>query len=100
MIIFPAEGVFAERGVASMGVPMFFLSYVDPLLHFHDRTSTQSAQRRTLIGQLVYTLGGSQFAGANASIMIEVVVRPSPFPHAKFTMSLSIRTLASHSSTS
>jgi SulP family sulfate permease len=29
---------------------------------------------RTLIAQLVYTLGGSGFAGANGSMMIEVVV--------------------------
>jgi SulP family sulfate permease len=54
MIIFPATGVFANLG--GMGVSMFFLS--------------------TIIAQLVFTLGGSGFAGANGSMMIEVVVRP------------------------
>ena len=53
MIIFPATGVFSELG--PMGVSMFFIS--------------------TLASQLVYTLGGSGFAGANGSMMIEVVVR-------------------------
>ena len=53
MIIFPATGVFADLG--GMGVSMFFLS--------------------TVIAQLVFTLGGSGFAGANGSMMIEVVVR-------------------------
>ncbi|KAH7914934.1 sulfate transporter family-domain-containing protein [Hygrophoropsis aurantiaca] len=55
MIIFPAFGVFAD--LAGMGVSMFFAS--------------------TVISQLVYTLGGSSFAGANGSMMIEVV----PFFH-------------------
>jgi SulP family sulfate permease len=53
MIIFPATGVFSELG--PMGVSMFFIS--------------------TIASQLVYTLGGSGFAGANGSMMIEVVVR-------------------------
>lgn len=53
MIIFPATGVFTDLG--PMGVSMFFVSAV--------------------IAQLVYTLGGSGFAGANGSMMIEVVVR-------------------------
>ena len=52
MIIFPATGVFANLG--PMGVSMFFIS--------------------TIIAQLVYTLGGSSFHGANGSMMIEVVV--------------------------
>ncbi|KAF8429985.1 sulfate transporter family-domain-containing protein [Boletus edulis BED1] len=55
MIIFPATGLFAKFG--STGVSMFFVS--------------------TIIAQLVYTLGGSNFAGANGSMMIEVV----PFFH-------------------
>lgn len=55
MIIFPATGVFA--GLGSMGVSMFFLT--------------------TVLSQLVYSLGGSGFAGANGSVMIEVV----PFFH-------------------
>ncbi|KAF8896886.1 hypothetical protein CPB84DRAFT_1815880 [Gymnopilus junonius] len=55
MIIFPATGVFADLG--PMGVSMFFVSAV--------------------IAQLVYTFGGSGFAGANGSMMIEVV----PFFH-------------------
>jgi hypothetical protein len=52
MIIFPATGAFSELG--PMGVSMFFVS--------------------TVASQLVYTLGGSGFAGANGSMMIEVVV--------------------------
>ena len=52
MIIFPANGVFANLG--PMGVSMFFIS--------------------TILAQLVYTLGGSAFRGANGSMMIEVVV--------------------------
>lgn len=55
MIIFPATGVFTSLG--GMGVSMFFVS--------------------TVIAQLVFTLGGSNFAGANGSMMIEVV----PFFH-------------------
>ncbi|OAX35963.1 hypothetical protein K503DRAFT_696020 [Rhizopogon vinicolor AM-OR11-026] len=55
MIIFPAFGVF--DGLGGMGVSMFFVS--------------------TLVAQLVYCLGGSSFAGANGSMMIEVV----PFFH-------------------
>ncbi|KAG1744926.1 sulfate transporter family-domain-containing protein [Suillus paluster] len=55
MIIFPAFGVFA--GLGGMGVSMFFVS--------------------TVVAQLVYCLGGSSFAGANGSMMIEVV----PFFH-------------------
>ncbi|KAF9240839.1 sulfate transporter family-domain-containing protein [Melanogaster broomeanus] len=45
MIIFPAKGIFAKLG--GLGVSMFFL---------------------------VYVCGGSNFAGANGSMMIEVVV--------------------------
>ncbi|KAG6333879.1 hypothetical protein ID866_5208 [Astraeus odoratus] len=55
MIIFPASGVFASLG--GMGVSIFFVS--------------------TLVAQLVFTCGGSNFAGANGSMMIEVV----PFFH-------------------
>ncbi|KAG6830408.1 hypothetical protein H0H92_000904 [Tricholoma furcatifolium] len=55
MILFPATGVFAELG--PIGVSMFFLS--------------------ATLAQLVYTLGGSGFPGANGSMMIEVV----PFFH-------------------
>ncbi|KAH0835582.1 sulfate transporter family-domain-containing protein [Lanmaoa asiatica] len=55
MIIFPAAGLFANFGGA--GVSMFFMS--------------------TVVAQLVYALGGSNFAGANGSMMIEVV----PFFH-------------------
>ncbi|KAG6833353.1 hypothetical protein H0H87_008529 [Tephrocybe sp. NHM501043] len=55
MIIFPGTGVFSELG--PMGVSMFFLS--------------------ATLAQTVYTLGGSGFAGANGSMMIEVV----PFFH-------------------
>jgi SulP family sulfate permease len=56
MIIFPATGVFSKLG--PIGISMFFIS--------------------TLVSQLVYTLGGSGFAGANGSMMIEVVVRIPP----------------------
>lgn len=55
MIIFPASGVFSNLG--GIGVSMFFLS--------------------AIISQLVYSAGGSGFAGANGSMMIEVV----PFFH-------------------
>ncbi|KAH7886685.1 sulfate transporter family-domain-containing protein [Phlebopus sp. FC_14] len=55
MIIFPAAGIFENLG--GMGVSMFFVS--------------------TLVAQLAYTFGGSSFAGANGSMMIEVV----PFFH-------------------
>lgn len=34
----------------------------------------------TVIAQLVYTFGGSNFAGANGSMMIEVVVRTAFSP--------------------
>ncbi|KAK0187257.1 sulfate transporter family-domain-containing protein [Armillaria mellea] len=57
MIIFPASGVFDDYQMAPVGVSMFFLS--------------------TLTAQLTYTLGASQFPGANGSMMIEVV----PFFH-------------------
>lgn len=52
MIIFPATGIFS--GLGPMGVSMFFVSAV--------------------VAQLVFTLGGSGFAGGNGSMMIEVVV--------------------------
>ncbi|KAI9447202.1 sulfate transporter family-domain-containing protein [Lactarius psammicola] len=55
MIIFPATGVFMDLG--AMGVSMFFVS--------------------TIVSQLVYSAGASGFAGANGSMMIEVV----PFFH-------------------
>ncbi|KAF5375834.1 hypothetical protein D9615_008236 [Tricholomella constricta] len=55
MILFPGTGIFSDLG--PMGVSMFFLS--------------------TTLAQLVYTCGGSGFAGANGSMMIEVV----PFFH-------------------
>ena len=61
MIIFPATGVFANLG--PMGVSMFFIS--------------------TLLAQLVYSLGGSEFHGANGSMMIEVVVSVSFNFHCK-----------------
>ncbi|TCD70373.1 hypothetical protein EIP91_003725 [Steccherinum ochraceum] len=55
MIIFPAAGVFA--GLGGVGVSMFFVTAV--------------------VSQLLYSAGGSGFAGANGSMMIEVV----PFFH-------------------
>ncbi|KAH9840810.1 sulfate transporter family-domain-containing protein [Rhodofomes roseus] len=55
MIIFPAAGVFV--GLGGTGVSMFFVS--------------------AIIAQLIYSAGGSGFAGANGSMMIEVV----PFFH-------------------
>ncbi|KAJ7485150.1 sulfate transporter family-domain-containing protein [Mycena galericulata] len=55
MIIFPTSDPFADLG--PMGVSMFFVSCV--------------------VAQLTYTFGGSGFAGANGSMMIEVV----PFFH-------------------
>ncbi|KAH9989296.1 sulfate transporter family-domain-containing protein [Russula vinacea] len=55
MIIFPVTGEFVDLG--TMGVSMFFVS--------------------TFVSQLVYSAGASGFAGANGSMMIEVV----PFFH-------------------
>ncbi|KAI0727658.1 sulfate transporter family-domain-containing protein [Fomitopsis betulina] len=55
MIIFPAAGAFA--GLGGTGVSMFFVS--------------------AIISQVIYSAGGSGFAGANGSMMIEVV----PFFH-------------------
>ncbi|KAK7028327.1 sulfate transporter family protein [Favolaschia claudopus] len=55
MIIFPTMAPFDDLG--PMGVSIFFVSCI--------------------IAQLVYTFGGSGFAGANGSMMIEVV----PFFH-------------------
>ncbi|KAJ7021466.1 sulfate transporter family-domain-containing protein [Mycena alexandri] len=55
MIIFPTSAPFADSG--PMGVSLFFVSCV--------------------VAQLTYTFGGSGFAGANGSMMIEVV----PFFH-------------------
>ncbi|OSC98639.1 hypothetical protein PYCCODRAFT_1374821 [Trametes coccinea BRFM310] len=55
MIIFPAAGVFT--GLGGVGVSMFFVS--------------------AIITQLIYSAGASGFAGANGSMMIEVV----PFFH-------------------
>ncbi|EIM84807.1 uncharacterized protein STEHIDRAFT_60168 [Stereum hirsutum FP-91666 SS1] len=55
MIIFPAAGVFS--GLGPMGVSMFFVS--------------------AIISQVIYSAGASGFAGANGSMMIEVV----PFFH-------------------
>ncbi|KAH8827152.1 sulfate transporter family-domain-containing protein [Flagelloscypha sp. PMI_526] len=64
MIAFPASTPFIPDETsltgfdgASVGVSMFFIT--------------------TVVSQLVYTLGGSQFAGGNGSMMIEVV----PFFH-------------------
>ncbi|KAF7789143.1 hypothetical protein EIP86_000080 [Pleurotus ostreatoroseus] len=55
MISFPAAGVFV--GLGGVGVSMFFVT--------------------AIVSQLVYSFGGSGFAGANGSMMIEVV----PFFH-------------------
>ncbi|KAL0067029.1 hypothetical protein AAF712_006019 [Marasmius tenuissimus] len=55
MLIFPTSEPFTDLG--PMGVSLFFISAV--------------------VSQFVYTLGGSGFAGANGSMMIEVV----PFFH-------------------
>jgi len=52
LIIFPTSGIFADLG--GLGVSMFFVS--------------------TVVSQLVYSFGMSGFAGANGSMMIEVVV--------------------------
>ncbi|KAL5514025.1 hypothetical protein ACEPAG_2786 [Sanghuangporus baumii] len=55
MIMFPSNDVFQNFG--GIGVSMFFVT--------------------TIVSQLVYSFGGSNFAGANGSMMIEVV----PFFH-------------------
>lgn len=51
----------------------------------HDETFvctelTNVAPSSTVIAQLVYTFGGSNFAGANGSMMIEVVVSTASPP--------------------
>lgn len=55
MIMFPSNDIFTNFG--GIGVSMFFVT--------------------TIVSQLVYSFGGSGFAGANGSMMIEVV----PFFH-------------------
>lgn len=65
MIMFPSNDAFPNFG--GIGVSMFFVT--------------------TIISQLIYSFGGSAFAGANGSMMIEVV----PFFHilaAKITTEL------------
>jgi SulP family sulfate permease len=69
MIIFPASGVFMDLG--TMGVSMFFVSYVFYLLEL---AFTFDNLCSTFVSQLVYSAGASGFAGANGSMMIEVVV--------------------------
>ena len=69
MIIFPASGVFLDFG--TMGVSMFFVSYV---IHLLELAFTFDDLCSTLVSQLVYSAGASGFAGANGSMMIEVVV--------------------------
>jgi len=74
MITFPAIGVF--EGFGGTGVSMFFVTYAITSL-----TSLPGSfclltlsLHRAIVSQLVYSLGGSGFAGANGSMMIEVVV--------------------------
>jgi hypothetical protein len=47
--------------------------------------------QRTIIAQLVYSIGGSGFAGANGSMMIEVVVSLHS-PHPTLIVKMSINT--------
>lgn len=69
MIIFPATGVFVDLG--TIGVSMFFVSYVILSL---GSLSPFDGLGSTFVSQLVYSAGASGFAGANGSMMIEVVV--------------------------
>ena len=77
MIMFPSNDVFQNFG--GIGVSMFFVTYVFscPVMHLiilHSYLQL-AFHHRTIISQLVYSFGGSGFAGANGSMMIEVVVR-------------------------
>jgi sulfate permease, SulP family len=69
MIMFPASGVFLDLG--TMGVSMFFVSYV---IHPLELASIFDNLCSTFVSQLIYSAGASGFAGANGSMMIEVVV--------------------------
>jgi hypothetical protein len=80
MIIFPVTGEFADLG--TMGVSMFFVSYVIYLLW---PVCTFDGLYSTIVSQLVYSAGASGFAGANGSMMIEVVVSQ---PHSLMIESL------------
>ena len=55
----------------TMGVSMFFVSYV---IHLLELALTFDNLSSTFVSQLVYSAGASGFAGANGSMMIEVVV--------------------------
>ena len=70
MISFPTTGIYA--GLGGVGVSMFFVTYVagPPNL-----VPSLIRLRSAIVSQLVYSFGGSGFAGANGSMMIEVVVR-------------------------
>lgn len=73
MIIFPAAGVFA--GLGGTGVSMFFVSCVPACsLSRACIAGVLTVILRAIISQLIYSAGGSGFAGANGSMMIEVVV--------------------------
>jgi hypothetical protein len=90
MIIFPVTGEFMDLG--PMGVSMFFVSYV---IHLLWPVFTFDGLYSTIVSQLVYSAGASGFAGANGSMMIEVVVSHSdsrivePLGHTIYTAFLS-----------
>lgn len=84
MIIFPAAGVFS--GLGPMGVSMFFVSYVQPFSSYFilytsltELDGEHALDYSAIISQLIYSAGASGFAGANGSMMIEVVVSALPF---------------------
>lgn len=78
MIIFPAAGVFS--GLGPMGVSMFFVSYVQlPSPSTVDSNQNGFRTNSAIISQVIYSAGASGFAGANGSMMIEVVVSNLPF---------------------
>jgi hypothetical protein len=60
-------------------------SFSLPLLLHTESYPFGGGGNRTLIAQLTYTLGGSGFAGANGSMMIEVVVCPLPLVYLTLT---------------
>jgi hypothetical protein len=75
MILFPPVAIF--DGFGPMGVSLFFVTCVFSLLLPASFLilAPGSPHRRTIIAQLVFTSGGSGFAGGIGRMMIEIVVR-------------------------
>lgn len=75
---FPATEAFPDFG--SIGVSMFFMSYVPCLTREYLKRSI-AHNHRCIVSQLVFSCGGSIFTGGNGSMMIEAV----PFFHLLIT---------------